>query len=95
MQRRRKYSIEYKLEAVRLTSEPGVTVAQIARDLGINAGLLGKWRSQFRNERNDPFPGKGRPRDEEMATLKRELSRVKKERDFLKDAAAYFASESR
>ena len=95
MQRRRKYSSEYKLEAVRLTSELGVTVAQIARDLGINAGLLGKWSSQLRNERNDPFPGKGRPRDEEMTTLKRELSRVKKERDFLKDAAAYFASESR
>ena len=88
MQRRRKYSNEYKLEAVRLTTEPGMTVAQIARDLGINAGLLGKWRSQFRSEGNDPFPGKGRPRDEEMATLKRELSRVKKERDFLKDAAA-------
>ena len=95
MQRRRKYSNEYKLEAVRLTSEPGVTVAQIARDLGINAGLLGKWRSQLRNEGNDPSPGKGHARDEEMATLKRELSRVKKERDFLKNAAAYFASESR
>ncbi len=95
MQRRRKYSNEYKLEAVRLTNEPGVSVAQIARDLGISAGLLGKWRNQFLRKGNNVFPGKGRPRDEEMATLTRELSRVKKERDFLKDAAAYFASESR
>jgi len=92
---RRKFSDEFKREAVALTQEPGVTQAQIARDLGINAGLLGKWRSQLRQEGNDPFPGKGHARDEEMATLKRELSRVKKERDFLKDAAAYFASESR
>ncbi len=95
MQQRRKYSNEYKLEAVRLTNEPGVTVSQIARDLGITSGLLGKWRTRFRIEGNNPFPGKGQPRDEQMALLKRELSRVKKERDFLKDAAAYFASESR
>ena len=42
-----------------------------------------------------PFPGKGNPRDEEMAALKRELARVKKERDFLKEAATFFAKESR
>ena len=92
MQRRRKYSNEFKLEAVRLTSEPGVSVAQIARDLGINAGLLGKWRSQYRKEGNEPFPGKGHARDEELARLKRELSRVKKERDFLNDTFGQYVS---
>ena len=47
MQRRRKYSNEYKLETVRLTSEPGVSVAQIARDLGLNAGLLASGVTSF------------------------------------------------
>ena len=95
MQRKRKYSNEFKLEAVRLTEEPGTTVAQIARDLGIHANLLSSWRRQFREQGMAAFPGQGRPRDEEVAALKRELARVKKERDFLKDAAAFFASQSR
>jgi transposase len=93
MQKRRKYSREYKQEAVRLTKEPGVSVAQIARDLGINGGLLGKWCKQADIEGTGAFVGKGHARDEEMAALKRELARVRKERDFLKDAAAFFARE--
>jgi transposase len=44
---------------------------------------------------NDAFPGQGRSRDEELTALKRELAKVKKERDFLKEAAAYFARESK
>ena len=43
----------------------------------------------------DAFPGKGRPRDLEVAALKRELAQIKKERDFLKEAAAYFAKLSK
>ena len=92
---RRKYSDEFKLEAVRLTQEPGVTMAQIAQDLGIRAGLLGRWAKEFRASGAAAFPGKGVPRDKEMADLKRELARVKKERDFLRDAATFFASETK
>jgi transposase len=44
---------------------------------------------------NDAFPGPGRSRDQELTDLKRELAKVKKERDFLKEAAAYFAKESK
>ena len=93
MQQRRKYSREYKQEAVRLANEPGVTVSQIARELGINGGLLGKWRKQAETEGSTAFRGQGHARDEEMTALKRELARVRKERDFLKDAAAFFARE--
>jgi transposase len=93
MQKRRKYSREYKQEAVLLTREAGVSVSQTARELGINAGLLGKWCKQARTEGSKAFRGQGHARDEEMANLKRELARVRKERDFLKDAAAFFASE--
>ena len=90
---RSKYSDEYKREAVALTQEPGATQAQVARDLGISPNSLGKWVRQIRESGERAFPGKGKPRDEELAALKRELSRVKKERDFLRDAATFFAKQ--
>ena len=90
---RRKFSDEYKREAVELTQQPGVTQAQIARELGINATLLGRWVRELRESGDQAFPGKGKARDTEMADLKRELARVKKERDFLREAATFFAKE--
>lgn len=90
---RRKFSDEFKREAVELAATPGVTQAQIARDLGIGAGLLGRWIRAYRESGERAFPGKGNARDQEVATLKRELARVKKERDFLRDAAAFFAKD--
>lgn len=96
MSQRRIYTREFKLEAVRQTEVPGVTLKQVAAELGLNAQMLGKWRTQLREEGElGAFPGQGHARDEEVAALKRELSRVKKERDFLKEAAAYFAKESK
>lgn len=92
---RRKYSEEFKREAVALTNQPGVTVKQIAEDLGINPNMLGKWRSQINQHGSKAFIGQGNTRDEEMAALKRELARVKKERDFLREAATFFAKESK
>jgi len=90
------YSKEFKIEAVRLANSPGVTLQQVGDELGVNPQLLGKWRKRLQAEgESAAFPGQGNPRDEEMAALKRELSRVKKERDFLKEAAAFFAKESR
>ncbi|MCH8124103.1 MAG: transposase [Bacteroidetes bacterium] len=85
---RRKYSNEFKQEAVQLASGPGANLSQVARDLGINAGMLGRWRTELETLGKTAFRGKGVARDEEMASLKRELARIKRERDFLKDAAA-------
>jgi len=90
---RRKYSDEYKREAVAMAQQPGVTQAQIARELGIGASLLGRWIQAFRESGELAFPGKGKSRDAELTALKRELARVKKERDFLRDAATFFAQE--
>ena len=90
---RRKFSDEFKREAVELTLPPGVTQAQIARELGINATLLGRWVRELRESGEEAFPGKGKARDKEVADLKRELARVKKERDFLREAATFFAKE--
>ena len=95
MATRRKFSDEYKREAVRLATEPGVTKSQVARELGVNANLLARWCRDLESNGASAFPGHGKPRDEEMASLKRELARVKKERDFLKEAAAFFARESK
>ncbi len=95
MARRRKFSDEYKREAARLATQPGVTKSQVGRELGINANLLGRWCRDFAANGAAAFPGQGKPRDEEIASLKRELSRVKKERDFLREAATFFARESK
>ena len=94
MSKRRKFSNEFKHEAVALTRQAGITVSQVARDIGVGAGLLGRWRRELNSEKSKAFPGSGVPRDQEMLLLKRELARVKKERDFLRDAAAFFARES-
>lgn len=94
MQQRRKFSEEFKREAVGLTREPGSSITQIAQDLGVNANLLWRWRREVDVHGKKSFPGAGAARDEEIVALKRELARVKKERDFLRDAAAFFAKES-
>lgn len=81
MSKRRKFSAHFKQGAVEQVSQPGVSCAQVARELGIGANLLTRWRREA--EAQAPaFVGTGTARDEELAKLKRELARVKKERDF-------------
>jgi transposase len=91
MTQRRRYSQEFEHEAVELTRTPGASIGQIARDLGINANLRARWRREAEGREGPAFTGSGTPRDQELAALRRELAKVKKERDFLRDAAAYFA----
>jgi transposase len=90
----RKFSAEFKREAVAMLDAPGVTVSQIAADLGIGANVLGRWRRELRRQPQQAFVGNGRSRDEELSQLRRELTRVTKERDFLREAAAFFARAS-
>lgn len=91
MQKRRKYSTEFKQGAVEQARQPGVSCAQVARELGIASNLLSRWKREADTEGQPAFGGTGNPRDEEVARLKRELARVKKERDFLREAATFFA----
>ena len=95
MVQRRRFSAEYKREAVAMLDAPGVSVKQIAMELGIGATVLGRWRREVRQESTQAFPGHGRPREEELVLLRRELARVSKERDFLREAATFFARASR
>jgi transposase len=94
MSKRRKFSPEFKRGAVEQTYQPGVTCAQVARELGVDANTLSRWRREAGDAGQHAFGGTGNPRDEEVAKLKRELARVKKERDFLREAATFFAKES-
>ena len=91
MPKRRNYSAEFKREAVALANQPGVTKSQIARELEINPNMITRWQRELSANGSKAFLGQGVARDEEMATLKREVNRLRKERDFLREAATFFA----
>lgn len=74
--------------------QPGVSCAQVARELGIGPNLLTRWKREAESECARAFGGAGNARDEDVAQLRRELARVKKERDFLREAATFFAKGS-
>jgi transposase len=95
MTRRKRYSAEFKREALRRANEVGVTDVLVAEELGINARNLRNWRDAAKREGENAFPGQGTARDQELMRLKRKLAKVEQERDFLKEAAAYFARESK
>ena len=80
---RRRFTREFKLEAVKLIKERGVTVAQTSRDLGVHGTVLRNWVKAFADDPQHAFPGHGH-----------EVTKLKAERDILKKAAAYFAKES-
>lgn len=91
--KRRRYDREFKVDAVRLSREPGRTVAGVARDLGISTNMLHRWRLQFSQDEGSAFPGKGRQSAEqdELRRLRRQLTDVTEERDILKKALAVFS----
>jgi transposase len=91
----RKYDLEFKLEAVRLASEPGVTNRDEERRLGIGQGVLLRWKKEHKRDGQQAFPGKGhlKPDDEQLRRLKRENERLRRERDILKKAVAIFSKD--
>jgi len=93
---RRQFSREFKLEAVRLVKDRGVTVAQAARDLDVHENVLRKWIRELAGEPRHAFLGQGvmKPEQAELERLKKENAKLRMERDILKKAAAYFAKES-
>ena len=95
MTRRKRYSAEFKREAVRRANEEGVTDVLVSEELGIDARQLRRWRDAEKNQGESAFPGEGTAHDQELMALKRKLAKVEQERDFLREAAAYFARESK
>lgn len=96
MASRRRFSREYKLEAVRLVVERGVSMSQAARDLDLHVNSLRKWVQDYQADPQHAFPGEGqqKPDAAELTQLRREVAKLRMERDILKKAAAYFARES-
>jgi transposase len=91
--KRKTYNREFKMEAIRLITHKGYSIAEASRSLGVEYSVLRRWKSQFEQDSQHAFPGKGhlKPPDEEIRRLKRQLERVTEERDILKKALAYFA----
>ena len=98
-EKRRVFTREFKLEAVRLVMEGKQTVAELAASLGVRPDMLRDWKRQVerrpRAETKELFRGKGKAvsQEEELHRLERENEILRQERDFLKKAAAYFAKE--
>lgn len=87
------YSREFKEDAVRLVTEKGISVTQVAMDLGIHENTIYKWLRQYKADPEGAFPGKGRlkPQEEEFRRLQRENEVLREEREILKKALAIFS----
>ena len=96
MTKRKTYSKEFKLDAIALVVEQGYTQAEAARNLGINANMLGRWIKEAENDDGHAFRGNGKltPEQDEIRKLREENKRLKMEREILKKAAVFFAKET-
>jgi len=93
--RRRRFTAEFKAEAVRLVASSGKPLAQIARELGLNEQVLRNWKKQATAVDGSGLVPDRFAQEEENRRLRRELLRVTEERDILKKATAFFANQSR
>ncbi len=93
---RRTYTREFKVEAVKLVTEQGYSVAEAARSLGVHDTLLRSWKQALQAQGDQAFPGQGNPPavEEELRRLRAENKRLLAERDILKKAAEFFAKEA-
>ncbi len=90
---RRTFPREFKEEAVRMVTERGHRLSQVARDLELDPKLIRRWREELKQEGGQAFPGKGHPKpeEEELRRLHREIARLQEEREILKKALAIFS----
>ena len=95
--KRKNYSKQFKIDAVKLVTEQGYNVSEAARNLGIHHTSLRHWKKQFETDGNQSFSGKGNMNSEEkeLYRLRKENKRLRMEREILKKAAAFFANESK
>jgi len=96
VKKRRKFTKEFKVEAVRMIVEKGRRTTEVSRELGVGVNSLDRWKRKYAEGKIEPFPGKGRlsPEDAELRRLKRENEVLRMERDILKKAAAIFSKDS-
>ena len=91
---RKTYTREFKLQALRMLTDQGLSVAEVARRLGVGENCLRNWRQAARAKGEAAFPGQGHlpAAEDELRRLRAEVHRLRAERDLLKKAAAYFAN---
>ncbi len=96
MTTRKRYTKEFKLDAIRLATEQGCSKEEAARSLGINANMLRRWIKEYEADEEQAFRGNGSltPEQEELRRLRAENRQLKLEREILKKATAFFAKES-
>lgn len=91
---RKRYSREFKLEAVRMANESGKPVAEVARELDISVHHLYRWRNEADKQGQNVFPGHGKTNSQdELTKLRRENARLREERDILKKSLIFFARD--
>ena len=92
---RRSFSREFKLAGVTVGARAWVSIAQASRNLDLHENMLRKWVKDFAADPAQAFPGQGqmKPEQAEIERLRREVQKLKAERDILKKAAAYFAKD--
>lgn len=90
-EKRRKFSPQFRAEAVQFVLETGKPVAEVARDLQINEGTLGNWVNAWRRDNPDPVPDLSPVERARVAEMEAEIRRLRMENEFLKKAAAFFA----
>ena len=95
MSRRKKYSKEFKLDAVSLVLDQGYSRAEAARSLGLNSNMLGRWVSEQRTDDGQAFRGNGKLtlEQEENRKLRSQVKNLKMEKEILKKATVFFAKE--
>jgi len=95
LSKRKQYSSEFKREAVHLVTEGGLSIAQAARDLGLNDNMVSRWKKEAEQNGTRAFPGQGHPQDEELSRLRREVEVLRQEREILKKAISIFSQVGR
>ena len=94
---RRRFTREYKVEAVRLALSGSKPQKDVAKDLNLNPEMLYRWVHEFRHDPSQSFPGNGqlKDRDREIEQLRRDNARLQAENAFLKKVSAYFVKSPR
>lgn len=93
----KKYTKEFKLGAVRMVEDEGMSPSRVSKDLGVSSAALWRWLGEYRKNKAGSFPGKGNlaPEDAKMKELEKENRRLRMERDLLKKTIVFFAEQDK